>query len=81
MPMYDYQCDQCGYRFEARQSFHDDPLTECPKCSGAIHRVIHSAGIIFKGSGWFVTDNRKSEPATSDVSSASSESAPAAADE
>ncbi len=78
MPMYDYQCDSCGYRFEARQQFHDEPLTECPKCSGAVHRVIHSAGIIFKGSGWFVNDNRQSE--SSSTSETSTPTA-AAADE
>ncbi|MFW6074612.1 MAG: FmdB family zinc ribbon protein [Chloroflexota bacterium] len=58
--MYDYQCDDCGYRFEVRQSFHDDPLTSCPKCTGVVRRVIHPTGVIFKGSGWYITDSRSS---------------------
>lgn len=58
MPTYDYACDDCGHRFEIRQSFTDDPLTLCPECSGHIRRVIHPSGIIFKGSGWYITDSR-----------------------
>ena len=60
MPIYDYACDACGHRFEARQRFADDPLTVCPECTGHIRRVIHPSGIIFKGSGWYVTDSRNS---------------------
>lgn len=60
MPLYVYQCTDCGVRFEATQSFHDEPLTTCPECSGSIYRVIGSTGVIFKGSGFYVTDNRKS---------------------
>ena len=63
MPIYDYACDSCGHRFEARQRFADDPLTVCPECSGHIRRVIHPSGIIFKGSGWYVTDSRSSNSA------------------
>lgn len=64
MPMYDYQCDTCGHRFEIRQSFSDAPLTDCPECSGGVRRVIHPSGVIFKGSGWFITDNRNPAPET-----------------
>ncbi len=60
MPLYVYQCTDCGVRFEATQSFHDAPLTTCPECNGSVYRVIGSAGVIFKGSGFYVTDNRKS---------------------
>lgn len=59
MPTYDYACDKCGHKFEARQSFSDNPLESCPECTGPIHRVIHPTGVIFKGSGWYVTDSRK----------------------
>ena len=66
------------------QRFSDNPLTECPKCSGEIRRVIHPAGVIFKGSGWYITDSRKSSSATvnadgakKDGDSASAESKPA----
>ena len=59
MPTYEYQCSQCSHRFEAFQSITADPLTECPKCKGAIHRVISSGGgLIFKGSGFYITDYR-----------------------
>ncbi|HZD53965.1 MAG TPA: FmdB family zinc ribbon protein [Woeseiaceae bacterium] len=73
MPLYDYACEQCGYRFEVRQSFADDPLTVCPECTGHVRRVIHPSGIIFKGSGWYITDSRK--PESSGASMSSSESA------
>lgn len=59
MPVYQYACRDCGYQFEARQSFHDDPLSICPTCKGHIQRVINPVGIIFKGSGFYITDNKK----------------------
>ena len=58
MPIYSYKCTNCDHRFEARQRFSDDPLTECPNCSGGVKRVINQVGIVFKGSGFYVTDNR-----------------------
>lgn len=58
MPVYEYLCDQCGERFETVQSFSAAPLTECPTCGGHVHRVIQPVGVIFKGSGFYVTDNR-----------------------
>lgn len=61
MPLYVYKCDECGITFERRQSFHDEPLNQCPECGGHIHRVLQPVGIVFKGSGFYVTDNRKSE--------------------
>ena len=60
MPLYDYLCDSCGHRFDLRQSFSEAPLTDCPVCGKHIRRVIHAAGIVFKGSGFYVTDNKKS---------------------
>ncbi len=68
MPLYDYQCKDCGVRFERMQSFHDAPLTRCPECEGEVHRVIGPAGIIFKGSGFYVTDSRKSSDKNKDSS-------------
>jgi putative FmdB family regulatory protein len=58
MPLYEYQCEDCGVRFEYRQHINDEALEICPECGGAIHRLIHPVGIIFKGSGFYVTDNR-----------------------
>jgi len=58
MPIYVYQCDSCGVTFERQQSFNDAPLTDCPECDGHVNRVIQPVGIVFKGSGFYVTDNR-----------------------
>ena len=60
MPLYEYQCKDCGVRFERNQSFRDAPLTRCPECEGEVHRVIGATGIIFKGSGFYINDSRKS---------------------
>ncbi|MEE9166053.1 MAG: FmdB family zinc ribbon protein [Candidatus Neomarinimicrobiota bacterium] len=60
MPTYDYRCDACGHKFEFLQSITEAPLTECPVCGGAVRRLIGAgAGLIFKGSGFYVTDYRK----------------------
>jgi len=58
MPIYEYECQDCGVRFERTQHMSDDPVTVCPECCGEVHRVFHPVGIIFKGSGFYVTDNR-----------------------
>ncbi len=58
MPVYEYECEQCGVRFERLQRMADAPLTHCPECDGRVHRVMHPVGVIFKGSGFYVTDNR-----------------------
>ena len=58
MPTYSYRCDSCGHDFEAVQRFADDPLSECPQCGAAIRRVIQPVGVVFKGSGWYITDSR-----------------------
>ena len=62
MPVYDYRCQECGYDFDVKQSFDDDPLTDCPQCltKGSVVRVIGPAGVVFKGSGFYVTDSRGS---------------------
>ncbi len=59
MPTYEYKCRLCGFKFEKRQSFSDEPVAECPRCQGPGSRVFHPSPIIFKGSGFYVTDNRK----------------------
>ncbi len=61
MPTYDYCCDSCLYKFEHFQSMQDDPLSTCPECGESVRRLLTGgSGIIFKGSGFYVTDNRKS---------------------
>lgn len=58
MPTYVYQCEKCGVQFEHRQRITDDPLADCPECDGHVRRVLQPVGIVFKGSGWYCTDNR-----------------------
>jgi putative FmdB family regulatory protein len=60
MPIYTYKCNNCEHRFEVRQHFSDDPVKECPHChvNGDVRRVISQVGLVFKGSGFYVTDNR-----------------------
>lgn len=58
MPIYEYECEDCLLRFERLQRFSDPPLQYCPDCEGPVHRVIQPVGVIFKGSGFYVTDNR-----------------------
>jgi putative FmdB family regulatory protein len=82
MPTYEYRCTACGQHVEAVQSFTDEPLTECGVCGGELRKVFAPVGIVFKGSGFYRTDNRSSssrkpepskdkEPAASSSSSAS----------
>jgi putative FmdB family regulatory protein len=59
MPTYDYECTKCGHRFELFQSMLAKPRKRCPKCGGALRRLIGpGAGMIFKGSGFYATDYR-----------------------
>ena len=60
MPTYQYRCKECGHEFEKRQRMNDDPVKECPKCGSSVRRVVGKVGIVFKGSGFYVTDNRSS---------------------
>jgi putative FmdB family regulatory protein len=57
MPVYTYECDN-GHRFESKQGFNDAPLTICTECGSPVHRVIQPVGVVFKGSGFYVTDSR-----------------------
>jgi putative FmdB family regulatory protein len=53
MPMYEYQCKDCGLVFETRQKFSDAPLTVCKVCSGQLTKMISQTGFALKGSGWY----------------------------
>lgn len=60
MPLYEYQCDACGRRFEKIQRFSDPPLDQCKLCGkGPVHKLLSSPAIQFKGSGWYITDYAK----------------------
>ena len=59
MPTYEYECQKCGHRFELFQSIKDPPRKRCPKCRGKVRRLLGTgAGMIFKGSGFYITDYR-----------------------
>ncbi len=83
MPTYEYACRSCGEHLEIVQSFRDQTLTECPSCGGSLRKVFGSVGIVFKGSGFYKTDNRhsgKSGQAAASVSSTSGESSAKSSD-
>ena len=61
MPIYEYECNLCKFRFERKQRFDEEPVTMCPECKGKSRRVLHSIPIIFKGSGFYITDSRKGD--------------------
>ncbi|MDO5534922.1 MAG: zinc ribbon domain-containing protein [Propionibacteriaceae bacterium] len=58
MPTYQYRCADCGRELEVVQKFTDDALTECPTCTGTLRKVFNAVGVVFKGSGFYATDNR-----------------------
>jgi putative FmdB family regulatory protein len=60
MPTYSYHCDTNDHDFDIVQRFADDALTVCPECGGSVRRVIQPVGVVFKGSGWYINDSRKS---------------------
>ena len=86
MPTYEYRCKKCGEHLEVVQSFSDEPLKVCPNCKGQLQKVFSPVGIVFKGSGFYKTDNRggkggshkhtekESTPSSSSSSSSSSDS-------
>lgn len=62
MPTYEYECSACGCRFEKFQSINDEPLKKCPECSGKVDRLLGTgAGLLFKGTGFYITDYRSSD--------------------
>ena len=69
MPTYEYACRDCGEHLEVVQGFKDAALTQCGRCGGQLRKVFSAAGIIFKGSGYYVTDSRKPAPSTASKSS------------
>lgn len=65
MPTYEYECRACGHSFERTQSMSEAPVKDCPECGKDVRRVINGgAGIIFKGSGFYVNDSRGKSPST-----------------
>jgi putative FmdB family regulatory protein len=61
MPLYEYECEKCGARFEVIQRFSDSPIEACRVCAGPVHKLISAPSIQFKGTGWYVTDYAKKD--------------------
>lgn len=80
MPTYSYACTECDNRFDAVQAFSDDALTECPKCHGRLRKLFGSVGVVFKGSGFYRTDNRDSNSSSTAAAPAKSESSSSSSD-
>ncbi len=81
MPTYVYACRDCGARKEVLQRISDDPLTTCEECSGAVYRVMFPVGVVYKGSGFYVTDyarkgNGGSDEGSSTATGTTAESKP-----
>jgi putative FmdB family regulatory protein len=65
MPTYEYECKSCGHTFEVFQSMRDEALKNCPRCGKEVRRIINGGGgVIFKGSGFYVTDKNKQSVAS-----------------
>lgn len=76
MPIYEYVCQSCQHHFEVKQRFSDAPLTSCARCGQAVTKIISAPAIMFKGSGWYVTDysDKLKAPEASDAKSKPAES-------
>jgi putative FmdB family regulatory protein len=81
VPIYEYVCDSCRSRFEVQQKFSDPPLSTCSKCGAAVRKVISSPAIMFKGTGWYVTDySDKLKPPSGSDAEAKPKAEPAASE-
>lgn len=76
MPIYEYACTACGERTEAKQSFDDPPLEDCPHCGGKLRKLFSPVGIVFKGSGFYSTDAKSGSKSSSGSADKSPDSAP-----
>ena len=68
MPLYEYECGKCSHRFELRKSFSEGGSATCPRCHCVAHRIFAPVPIVFKGSGFYVTDYRKDKGSESEKS-------------
>ena len=75
MPIYEYQCESCEHKFEVQQKFSDPPIESCVKCGKTVRKLISAPGIMFKGTGWYVTDysNKLKDPNASKSSDTAGE--------
>jgi putative FmdB family regulatory protein len=79
MPLYEYQCDACGARFELIRKFSDPPLETCPSCqAGPVRKLVSSPAFQFKGSGWYITDYARKNEGGAKAKAKDADAAPAA---
>jgi len=72
VPIYEYLCHDCAYKFELKQSIKDESIATCSKCGKSVSRIISSPAIMFKGTGWYVTDySDKMKPPTGNTTDSS----------
>jgi putative FmdB family regulatory protein len=84
MPLYEYECERCGARFEVIQRFSDPAIEACRTCGGPVHKLISAPAIQFKGTGWYITDYAKKNgsspsapaPSTAQASETKTDSSP-----
>src|SRR5258708_21553690 len=76
MPIYEYRCQQCGVKFEVRQKFSDEPVTVHEACGGAVEKLISAPSFQFKGTGWYVTDYKKSGAPSGDSKQSDKQASP-----
>jgi putative FmdB family regulatory protein len=80
MPIYEYECLTCGVTFEKRQSFSDAPKADCPNGHSETRRLLAAPAIVFKGSGFYITDNKSSKSSANGTSSSKSEKSESSAE-
>jgi putative FmdB family regulatory protein len=80
MPLYEYQCDACGHRFEVIRKFSDTPLDVCPRCGGAVKKLQSASSFHLKGSGWYITDYARKDQSGGEQKSEQSEEGKTAGD-
>jgi len=81
MPLYEYQCESCGHRFEVIQKFSDELVSVCPNCGkGPVVKLLSSPAIQFKGSGWYITDYARKDSGTDSGKSTGSSSSSGSSD-
>jgi len=73
MPLYEYECEKCGHRFEKIRKFSDPPLEVCPACGGSVHKLQSAPAFHLKGSGWYITDYAKKDQAGAKAESGSTD--------
>jgi putative FmdB family regulatory protein len=77
MPLYEYECEACRHRFEVIRKFSDSPLEQCPKCGGAVRKLVAAPAFHLKGSGWYITDYAKKDSGKSGEAPEATEAKPA----